>query len=118
VLRKFLGTQADGRPWFEDDYFDLILWTDASNDIQSFQLCYGKPDAERALTWDRARGYGHFKIERGETDGYRKSPRTLWPTPGYPHATVVSEFQDRSSDLPSNVRGFVLAALWAAPASP
>jgi hypothetical protein len=118
VLREFIGNQPEDRRWFEDDYFDLILWTDSSRNIRSFQLSYAKPDSERPLTWDHTRGYAHFRVERGEAHGYRKPPNTLWPTDGYARAVVLSEFQERSFDLPASVRDFVTAAVRAAPASP
>lgn len=117
MLREFIGNQPEDRRWFEDDYFDLILWTDSSGTPRSLQLCYAKSDSERVLTWDHTSGYVHFRVERGEAHGYSNPPSTLWPADGYAHATVLSEFQERSSDLPASVRDFVLAALRAAPAS-
>ena len=44
------------RCWITDDYFDLFVWYHADCTIHGFQLCYGKPTNERALTWTRIDG--------------------------------------------------------------
>lgn len=41
----------DRRRWFTDEYWDLYVWSRPDGQFSGFQLCYGKPDAERALTW-------------------------------------------------------------------
>ena len=38
------------RKWLSDDHFDLIVWYTSNDKIYGFQLCYGKPRFERALT--------------------------------------------------------------------
>jgi hypothetical protein len=35
--------QHEGEPkrrWFEDEYFDLVIWVDEKDDIIEFELCY------------------------------------------------------------------------------
>src|SRR4051812_48047840 len=55
------------RRWISDDYFDLVLWYEADREqVYGFQLCYGKPIDERALTWTRERGFTHQAIDTGE----------------------------------------------------
>ena len=47
------------RRWFHDDYFDLFVSQATDGKLSGFQLCYGLDAAERALVWDRERGYFH-----------------------------------------------------------
>ena len=58
------------RRWFTDSDFDLIVWYEGQDEdgpIAGFQLCYDKQGAERALTWRRATGFSHEKVDDGET---------------------------------------------------
>lgn len=57
------------RRWFRDDDFDLIVWYDDDGAIAGFQLCYGKQDYERALTWRQGDLYAHHGVDDG--DGVR-----------------------------------------------
>ena len=54
--------QIEGEPrrrWFADDFFDLIVWFDESEDIVGFQLCCDKSRQEKALTWLKHSGHIH-----------------------------------------------------------
>ena len=99
------------RSWMSDEYFDLIVWYEPSNAIHGFQLCYGKPGGERALTWLKIRGFGHAKVDSGEE--YPEANRTpiLLPDESFPTTDVIREFQQRSKTLPKSLRNFVLAKL-------
>jgi hypothetical protein len=63
--RQFPG-EAPYR-WFWDDFFDLIVWLSASQAIIGFQLVYDKRRSPRALTWRQDVGYGHHRVDDGET---------------------------------------------------
>ena len=54
------------RRWLSDDYFDLIVWYTSTNTVHGFQLCYDKPQWERALTWLSNRGFAHSAVDSGE----------------------------------------------------
>jgi hypothetical protein len=59
------------RRWMSDDYFDLIVWYEpGGRGVHGFQLCYGKPDAEHAVTWRRTSGFTHQRVETGELGGF------------------------------------------------
>lgn len=64
------------RRWFSDDQFDLIVWyegpTSGLAGLIGFQLCYDKTGKERALTWTRAHGFQHNRIDSGEMAGHIK----------------------------------------------
>jgi hypothetical protein len=100
------------RRWMSDDYFDLIVWYERSNAIHGFQLCYGKPRWERALTWLVDRGFTHMEVDTGEAgeEKWNASP-ILVPDGSFPAPEVRQEFCQRSTKLPKSLRNFVLAKL-------
>ncbi len=97
------------RSWMSDDYFDLIVWYEPSNAICGFQLCYGKPEFERALTWLKTRGFSHSKVDSGEDDPEANRTPILLPDGSFPTTEVSCEFRRRSEELPKSLRNFVLA---------
>jgi hypothetical protein len=62
-MREILGVTQDSprkrRRWFHDEYFDLFVSQASDGDLDRFELCYGLDATERALVWDRERGYFH-----------------------------------------------------------
>ena len=60
-MKEIFGVADDPparRRWFHDDYFDLFVWQ-ADGEVTLFQLCYGTDSADRALVWDKRRGFFH-----------------------------------------------------------
>ena len=60
-MREIFGLADDPparRRWFHDDYFDLFVWQ-AGGEVTLFQLCYGPDSTERAVVWDKSRGFFH-----------------------------------------------------------
>jgi hypothetical protein len=60
-MKEILGLSDDPparKRWFHDDYFDLFVW-ESDGEVMLFQLCYGNDTKERALVWDRKRGFFH-----------------------------------------------------------
>lgn len=56
------------RRWFSGETLDLVVWLDANAKPDSFQLCYDKPLAEKALTWTPATGFTHQAVDDGSHD--------------------------------------------------
>lgn len=86
MLKEIHGVAADPpaqRRWFHDEYFDLFVWQ-AEGRVTLFQLCYGVDSSDRALVWDKKRGFFH--------DGP--------PAPG----EVVARFDDAATALPEDIR--------------
>ena len=86
MLKEIHGVADDPparRRWFHDDFFDLFVWQ-AGGELTLFQLCYGVDAVERALVWDRQRGFFH--------DGPAAS------------RDVVARFEDAMGGLPSDLR--------------
>ncbi|HYR34626.1 MAG TPA: hypothetical protein VEQ87_10080 [Burkholderiales bacterium] len=87
MLKEIHGVADDPparRRWFHDDFFDLFVWQ-AAGEVTLFQLCYGVDSSDRALVWDKARGFFH--------DGP--------PAPD----DVVVRFDDAATALPEDIRG-------------
>ena len=85
MLKEILGVTDDPpatRRWFHDDYFDLFVWQ-AAGEVTLFQLCYGGNASERALVWDRGRGFFHD---------------------GPASRDVVELFEDAAAALPTDLR--------------
>lgn len=99
------------RSWMSDDYFDLIVWYEQGNAIHGFQLCYGKPELERAITWLAGRGFAHAAVDSGDQDPECNSAPILVPDGSFPEAEVTREFCRRSTQLPKSLRNFVLAKI-------
>jgi hypothetical protein len=86
MLKEILGVADDPpakRRWFHDDFFDLFVWQ-SEGEVTLFQLCYGADATERALVWDKSRGFFH--------DG----------PPG--SQDVISRFEDAAAALPEDIR--------------
>ena len=84
MLKEILGVADDPpakRRWFHDEYFDLFVWQ-AHGEVTLFQLCYGGDKSERALVWDKARGFFHD---------------------GPASRDVVALFEDAATALPSDL---------------
>jgi hypothetical protein len=86
MLKEIIGVADDPpaqRRWFHDDYFDLFVWQ-AQGELTLFQLCYGPDSSDRALVWDRERGFFH--------DGPPEERE------------LVTRFDDAATALPEDIR--------------
>jgi hypothetical protein len=99
------------RRWMSDDYFDLIVWYTRKDVVRGFQLCYGKPYWERALTWLSDRGFSHTAVEGGEEDVEANRTPILVPDGSFPANEVKQEFQRRAIDLPVKLRELVMTKI-------
>jgi hypothetical protein len=111
VLREILDVAQDDpssqRRWFHDDYFDLFLRL-ASGELAEFALCYGIDSGERALVWNRERGYFHDggTSDSGDFIGARIAPG------GPLHADpIIARFEQAAGGLPETVRVALMARL-------
>jgi len=104
--------QVDGEPrrrWFDDEYFDLIVWFDKDALVWGFQLCYDREKKPRALTWTRKNGYKHSGIDDGEGAGgtYKSSP-ILVMDGLFDAGTIAKKLEAASKDLPLQISLFIL----------
>ena len=88
MLKEILGVADDPparRRWFHDDYFDLFVWQ-AEGQVTLFQLCYGVDSSDRALVWDKSRGFFHDGPPAPDEvvtrfDDAANYGSTFWPSP-------------------------------------
>jgi hypothetical protein len=98
------------RRWFADDYFDLFLWTCPDSKVQRFQLCYGKPHDERALTWT-PEGTTHHRVDDGEGLPTKNLTPILLPDGRVRWTDLKHRFLMSAGDLDPALRHFVAERL-------
>jgi hypothetical protein len=104
--------QTEGEPrrrWFDDEYFDLIVWFDKDDSIWGFQLCYDREHKPRALTWTKRYGYKHAGIDDGEHSwGGSKSSPVLVADGLFDSGPIGKKLAADSGELPKELKDFVL----------
>lgn len=112
MLREIAGVRQDRpgvrRRWFQDDYLDLFVWTDASGGVVAFQLAYERNGDEHLLEWERSRGYLHRRVDdsRGGDFGIRGAA-LLTAGKRFPKYRVLTQFDARSTTLEAALRSLV-----------
>ncbi len=110
VLQK---EESNYRRWFDDDYFDLIIWYDAdfltekSAHVIGFQLCYDKQEKEKVLTWRQKYGFTHDAVDKEDPEMKNISP-VLIADGLFQATTVLKEFEKRSYEVDKNLKKFVI----------
>ena len=104
VLREILDVVQDDPAgqwrWFHDDYFDLFV-RQSGGELAGFELCYGIHSNERALVWNRSRGYFHDggTSSSGDFIGARIAPGD--PLESDP---IIARFEHAAGGLPEALR--------------
>jgi hypothetical protein len=119
MLREIPETrQIRGEPrrrWFNSEFMDLYVWYDTTDEPLGFQLCYGKPNAERALTWFRPGNFSHMRVDHGAPEGSAFGGGTGTPLlvlDGLFEAPAVArEFARECRDLPGEIVALVAAKI-------
>ncbi len=115
---RSLSPTPNKRRWFSDRRMDLILWYDAEETLEGFQLCYDKQAGERALTWTRQEGFLHHRVDDGESSPFSfKETPILLEDGAFDASRVRDEFQRRAREVPDGLRQWVLQRIDAYPAS-
>lgn len=99
--------QNEGEPrrrWFIDDYFDLVVWIDETDEVEGFQLCYDKSVNQHALTWHRESGYMHNRVDDGEDKPGKPKGIPILVTDGnFNHKKTAEIFKKESTDLDEKI---------------
>ena len=97
---------------FIDDFFDLYVWFEPDDSISGFQICYGKSNDRKALTWKQGKGYSHNSIELGESKiGKFKSIPILISDGHFNKDDILCRFVKESTNVDRKIRDFVLERL-------
>ena len=114
MLKEILGVADDPparRRWFHDDFFDLFVLQEGE-EVTLIQLCYGVDSSERALVWDRERGF----FQDGPAaapDVVARFEEVMGGLPAElrtPIREKLHEFAGRALDIPSRRKKFRRAA--------
>jgi hypothetical protein len=122
LLRELRNVRQDPddrpRRWFEDDYFDLIVWYEGAQ-VYGFQLCYDTRGNERALTWIRGRGYSHSGMDQGDRrDGGLGRTPILVQDGLVDKIAIAEKFKAAARDIDPEVADLVYGALQELPDAP
>jgi len=93
--------------WFQDDYFDLFTWQNETSQITSFQLCYDRLNNERVISWDNERGFGHHRVDDGESSPHKNMSPVFIKEEGFLYHEVMSRFLESSTQINQEIRSFV-----------
>lgn len=100
------------RRWFEDDYFDLLVWENELGQIVQFQLYYDKLHNQRSLTWKEQIGYLHNKVDDGENKpGRYKATPILVDCGVFDSNAISKKFKYKSKDIATTVSTFVFSKI-------
>jgi hypothetical protein len=99
------------RRWFESDRCDLVVWFDAAERIDGFQLCYDLGRGQHALTWRVGSGFAHNAIDTGTASPFKNCTPILVANGVVPWSELRALFAARSGTLEPALRDFVTDAL-------
>ena len=115
MLREIGSGQEDGsrgtRRWFQDEYFDLYVWQDASGAPIAFQLCYARNHREGAITWNQVGEFGHDRVDDGERNPFSTMTPILRADGFPPYFRICDRFLAASVECQQAVRDFVIDRL-------
>ena len=95
------------RRWFQDEYFDLFVWSSSQGEIKAFQLAYDRGRSEHVLGWEQAGHYYHNRVEQGRDIPPSMMTPLLIAGGRFPKYRVLTQFDARSGALDEAVRRFV-----------
>ena len=111
MLQKIRGVRQDEasleRQWFQDDFFDLFVWTDESGTVVAFQLCYERLNHERVLAWDRTAGTIHRRVDDGEHTPAKNMSPMMVRDGQFGAEEIAVQFEQRGRDLDLHLRNFI-----------
>ena len=106
--------KKDRRRWFTDDYWDLYVWSREDGTYSGFQLCYGKPVDEHALTWMDENGPVHTGVSEtspGRSGAGNMEASILVADGIFDVGGVAQRFWKESGEIDSNVRQYVIVKM-------
>lgn len=103
MLREFKAVkQFTGEPrrrWFEDEYFDLIVWQNEGGEIIEFELSYDKSKNQRAIRWEKSAGFAHYRVDDGDRPGKHKATPVLFSGGSFDFEKIAQFFLHASNGV-------------------
>lgn len=119
MLREIPETrQIRGEPrrrWFNSAGMDLYVWYDGDGEPLGFQLCYGKPDAEKALTWFRPGSFSHMTVDHRHGRSKHGGTPILVPDGSMDATALLDAFAGERVELPAELAALVAEKVQAFP---
>ena len=116
MFREFQGVRQEPgsrRRWFESPDLDLVVWYAEDGGVVGFQLIYGTPQEQRALTWRLGSAFLHQAVDAGDRLLGKLSP-VLIKCEEPPPPDLAVRFAAQSGSLETDLAEFVGARLRAA----
>jgi len=111
MLREFEDVkQFAGEPrrrWFEDEYFDLIVWQNEGGEIIEFELSYDKSKNQRAIRWEKSAGFAHYRVDDGNGPGKHKATPVLFSGGSFDFEKIAQFFMLASKEVNEKIVEFV-----------
>ena len=111
MLQKIRRVRQDDatreRQWFQDDLFDLFVWTDESGAVVAFQLCYDRPNRERVLAWNKTSGFSHRGVDDGENTPLKNMSPIMVSDGNFVAERIAAEFGRRAKELDPRLHDFI-----------
>jgi hypothetical protein len=111
MLQEFTGVRQEKRPgrrrWFEADGLALVVWFDAANEIEGYQICYDFGSGGHALTWRPRAGFAHNGVDDGEGQPLRNATPILVPDGEVPWAELTERFAKHVGSLEPQLRDLI-----------
>jgi hypothetical protein len=104
VQQEKNGTE---KRWFQDDYFDLIVWFDKKKNIVAFELCYDRLFDEHVLVWRALSGYSHYKVDSGEESALKNRSPIAVSDGVFNAEKLLEDFLKSSTALETQVARFI-----------
>lgn len=104
-IKQFAGEPR--RRWFENEFFDLIIWQDESKEIVGFELCYDKSKNQHAVRWEKSTGYAHYRVDDGDRPGKHKACPVLLPDGHFDFKNIARLFFRESKMIEQKIAEFV-----------
>lgn len=99
------------RKWFWSERLDLTVWYNNDDAIVGFQLCYGKGVEDKALTWDKDKGFTHDTVDEGDNPGGYKRTAILEPDGVFDKDKIINIYKEESVDIEEETAQFVMEKL-------
>ncbi|HNL25792.1 MAG TPA: hypothetical protein PKO47_03325 [bacterium] len=102
-------SQSRGEPfrrWFEDNYFDLVVWYNKNGSFYGFQLSYDRYRHEHAITWFSDRGYFHDKVQNTDGSVVTMTPVLVANGP-FDGQQIAERFRQHSAGLEIEIAEFI-----------
>lgn len=99
------------RRWFSSPSMDLFVWMDEGGEIVSYQLTYNKPHNEKALVWDRKKGFAHLGVDDGARPGKHPGSPLLVKDGVFIPANIVSMISNDNGDVAPWIKEFIVTGI-------